>query len=250
MFTDTLFSKVTSKSGNRCAQVFVTRADFTRVYPMKKKSQAHEALDLLHHQVGVPAVMIPDGAKELTSGDFAKKSRKAGSYLHPIEAYTPNHNRAESAVRELKSADRRNRRHSGSFPEYWDHSMELSALIRSHTALDLYDLQGQTPEAHLTGDTPDISHLSEFGWWDFVWYINPKDATGEIRNLGKYLGPASDVGQALCAKILTEKGDYVSRTSVFPLSLEDENSPVVKEQKESFIQSVKDHLKSPCDLKT
>jgi hypothetical protein len=43
MFTNTMFSKVKSKRGNTCAQVFWTAEEWTRVYPMKKKSEAHEA---------------------------------------------------------------------------------------------------------------------------------------------------------------------------------------------------------------
>ena len=79
MFTDTLFSKIVSKAGNTCAQVFCTGIDFTRVYPMKTKCDAHEALDLNHHEIGVPAVMILDGAKELTLGKFAQKCKKGWS---------------------------------------------------------------------------------------------------------------------------------------------------------------------------
>jgi hypothetical protein len=40
--------------------------------------------------------------------------------------------------------------------------MELMAAIRSHTALNLYSLQGETPHTVLTGDTGDISHICEF----------------------------------------------------------------------------------------
>ena len=70
MFTDTLFSKIVSKAGNKCAQVFGTDIDFTRVYPMKTKGDAHEALDLNHYEIGVPALMISDGAKRANSGQI------------------------------------------------------------------------------------------------------------------------------------------------------------------------------------
>ena len=39
----------------------------------------------------------------------------------------------------------------------WDHCVEIEALIRSHTALDIYELQGQVPETLLSGKTADIS---------------------------------------------------------------------------------------------
>jgi hypothetical protein len=37
---------------------------------MKKKSEAHETLSLLHARDGVPNVMIMDGAPEQTMGEF------------------------------------------------------------------------------------------------------------------------------------------------------------------------------------
>ena len=98
----------------------------------------------------------------------------------------------------------------------WDLCLELQALIRSHTALDLYELDGDTPETNLTGDTPDISHICEHAWYDWVWYLDPPDFDMEIRKLAKWLGPSHDIGQAMCSKLLTKKGQIVCRASVFP----------------------------------
>ena len=44
----------------------------------------------------------------------------------------------------------------------WHHCMELMAELRSNTALELKNLNGDTPLTRLTGDTPNISHLVEF----------------------------------------------------------------------------------------
>ena len=46
MFSDTLISSITSKDGNKYAQVFCTDYGWTRAFPMKRKSEAHEALSL------------------------------------------------------------------------------------------------------------------------------------------------------------------------------------------------------------
>jgi hypothetical protein len=64
MFTNTMFSKVKSKRSNTCAQVFLTAEGWTCVYLMKKKSEAHEALSLLHQREGVPNLMVMDGSKK------------------------------------------------------------------------------------------------------------------------------------------------------------------------------------------
>jgi hypothetical protein len=75
MFTDTLKAGVSSWFRlNRYAQVFATRFGWVRVFPMQKKSQAHEALSLLVQRDGVPPVMIMDGSKEQTMGKFRQKA--------------------------------------------------------------------------------------------------------------------------------------------------------------------------------
>ena len=40
---------------------------------------------------------------------------------------------------------------TGSPNALWDHCIELEALIRSHTALDIYSLKGQVPETLMSG---------------------------------------------------------------------------------------------------
>ena len=89
MFSDTLFSSIVSKDGNKCAQVFCTDYGWTRVYPMKKKSEAHEALLLLFSCEGIPPVMITDGSKEQVQGQFRKKLADADCWLKQTEPYIP-----------------------------------------------------------------------------------------------------------------------------------------------------------------
>jgi hypothetical protein len=85
------------------AQIYCTDFEWVKVYQMKSKGDAHYTLDLLHHEYGAFHTMIQDNAKEMALGPFCEKLRRAGTVIAPIEAYTPNQNRAESAIRELKS---------------------------------------------------------------------------------------------------------------------------------------------------
>jgi Reverse transcriptase (RNA-dependent DNA polymerase) len=239
MYTDTLIGKTKSLQGNQYAQVFATPFHWVAVIPMEKKSQAHYTLDTLFQKVGVPRVMIPDNAKELTEGHFKKKVQRASARLHPIEPHTPNANRCEDVIRELKRAYRRTMIETNCPQCFWDLCLQYTAAVRSHTALSIRDLEGEVPVTVLTGDTPDISHLVEFGWYEWCWYISPEDVTLLRKSLGRYLGPSSDVGDALCARILTAKGTIVVRTSIFPLSDEETRSAEVSAQKQSFEESVK-----------
>ena len=80
----------------------------------------------------------------------------------------------------------------------WDHCIECQALIRSHTALDTCGLEGQLPETIMMGETADISNLCEYEWFEWVMYLNPNETYPEDKmRIGRYLGPAIDVGSAM-----------------------------------------------------
>ena len=67
---------------------------------MAKESQAHEGLSLLFQREGVPNVMVMDGAREQTMGEFRKKCREVGTRVRQTEPHTPWSNAAEAAIRE------------------------------------------------------------------------------------------------------------------------------------------------------
>ena len=125
----------------------------------------------------------------------------------------------------------------------WDYCLEWCALVRSHTALNIKALNGQVPATRMTGDTADISHLAEFGFYDWVWFVDTKNSDGleqtgepskQKKRLGRYLGPAENVGSAMCGTVLTEKGTRLDRTSIYPLSVEDKHNDSVIERKHNF----------------
>ena len=248
MYTDTLVGRCKSLMGNNYAQVYVTPFHWIAVDPMEKKSDAHYTLDALFKRVGVPRVIIPDNAKELTEGWFRKKALRVGAAIHPIEAHTPNANLAEHGIRELKRTFRRMMLAKNSPECLWDLCLQYAAAVRSHTALTVRELEGEVPATRLLGDTADISHLAEFGWYDWVWYLSPEDIKMERKSLGRYVGPSTDIGDALCARILTEKGRFVSRTSVFPLTEEEQRSEAVKERQEQYELSLKEALGKRFEL--
>jgi hypothetical protein len=53
--SDTFKSNVKSLRGNKYVQLFCNRANFCTSYPLKKKSDAHHALDRFLHDIGVPS---------------------------------------------------------------------------------------------------------------------------------------------------------------------------------------------------
>jgi hypothetical protein len=150
----------------------------------------------------VPLSIIMDGSKEQTMGEFRKKTRAAGCRIKQTEPYSPWQNAAESAIRELKRVAGRKMIESKCPRWLWDHCIELESMIRSSTALDSYELNGQVPETIVSGQTADISPFVEYSWYDWVKYY---DKTASFPNpkelIGRWLGPTVDLGPAMTAKI-------------------------------------------------
>ena len=94
----------------------------------------------------------------------------------------------------------------------WDHCIELEALIQSNSINRIYMMNGQVPETIMKGTTADISHISEFGWYDWVMFCDNTPTFPEDKMiLGRYLGPATDVGPIMTSKILKSIGQIIYR---------------------------------------
>ena len=116
-------------------------------------------------------------------------------------------NAAESAIRELKKAAGRKMVRAGAPKPFWADAIELEAYVRSNTAHDIYILQGKVPETLMSGETSDISQFCEFAFYDWIMFRDqPVAFPDDNPVLGRYLGPAIDVGPALTAKILEQMG--------------------------------------------
>jgi hypothetical protein len=78
LFTNTLIPNPPSTHGNKHdAQVYCNDLEGSCLYPMKKKSKAHETLSLLLKCDGAPTSLVSDGVKEETLGEFCCKAREA-----------------------------------------------------------------------------------------------------------------------------------------------------------------------------
>jgi hypothetical protein len=84
IYTDTMFSTILSRQGNKADQIFCTDFGFVRAFPMKKEKEAHEALYLLFNRDGVPNVMVMDGAKAQVEGELIIKLRDSGCHIKQI----------------------------------------------------------------------------------------------------------------------------------------------------------------------
>jgi len=157
LFSDTLEATVKSTRGNKYAQVFASKVGWARAFPMAKKSQAHEGLSLLFARDGVPPAVIVDGSKEQNLGEFKRKARQADCHIKQTEPYSPWSMAAEGCIRELKRGAGRKMVKTKTPLRFWDDCIELEAYIRSNTAHDIFELNGEVPETIISGETSDIS---------------------------------------------------------------------------------------------
>ncbi len=169
-FTDTLFAGTPSHSGNKCAQAYSTSFGWARAHSMTRKGEAHETLSLLFHRDGVPPTMLFDGSKEQCKGDFKRKLCKADCHARQTEPHSPWQQATEGCICELKQGVSCKMFKTGSPWVLWDHCIELEALIHSSTSINVYMTNGKVPETIMTGSTTDISHICEFGWYDWVMF--------------------------------------------------------------------------------
>ena len=75
---------------------------WVRVYPMRLKSEAPDALKLLCQREGVPISLVVDGSKEQTLGEFRKYSRSVGIHLKQTLGYSSWMQACERTIREVK----------------------------------------------------------------------------------------------------------------------------------------------------
>ena len=242
LYGDTMFCpKIPSVRGYTMAQIFATDFGWSRCYPMKRKGEAHEALSLLFAREGVPPKLIIDGAKEMKLGEFARKCKEASCYLRSTEPYSPWSNSAEREIRELKKGAARKLARSGAPKRLWCFALEYESYVRSHTALDIFKLDGRVPETVVSGETADISPFCEFGFWDWVKFRDSGVAfPTDSLVLGKYLGPSIDVGPAMTQRVMKANGEVEDRSTLRLLTPEECMSDALRAEQEKFLASVCD----------
>jgi hypothetical protein len=206
---------------------------------MKKESEAHEALSFIFHRDGVPNVMVMDGSKAQTEGQFRRKLRDAGCHIKQTEPHTQYTNMGEGGICELKRGVGHKMLRSGCPKRLWDDRIIREAYVRSHTSLDIFGLDIQVPEKKFKVETVDISTIAEYAW--YVW-IKFRDTVAKLPvskiQLGRDLGAAIDIGPAVARKILKNNGSLMYRTSVRSLTPDEIQSPTEKKEREDFVIAI------------
>ena len=246
-FMDTLIAAKKggkSRRGNTCMQLFVTDKGYVYVVPMKHRRDAHKAMKMFLKRVGAPDAIVCDGAKEFY-GETKKLCNEAGTTLRHLERGTPWSNRAELYIGIIKKAVKRDLQESDCPMCLWDYCAERLAKVNNVTAKDLFQLEGQTPEYHVTGKEPDISNICQFEWYQWVYFYDGNEQfPGPTKVLGRALGPAINAGNEMAQWVLKCNGQVVPRRTCRELNTEELNSPVEAKKREIFDKAIRDSMGS------
>ena len=70
----------------------------------------------------------------------------------------------------------------------------------------------------MKGTGAGISNISEYKWYEWVKYLDTACTyPADKWVLGRYLGPAPDVGSMMTSKIMRHTGDHIPRSTLRPL---------------------------------
>jgi hypothetical protein len=161
--------------------------------------------------------MIRDNAKMQASNIWTDYLRRYWVKDQFTEPYHENQNPFERAFSNHKAKIERVMIDTGCDPKAWFIAACHVADISNHTASET--LNYRTPLEARDGETPDISALVQFKFWELVYcrkhskYDFPNKAGNEA--LGRWLGRAIDYGDKMCYHILdVETQQIVVRSMV------------------------------------
>ena len=213
IYSDTFFSIAKSVCGYSCAQVFTDGYCFSSLYPLKSKGDAHYALMQFIHEVDIPKNLLTDRAPEEMHGEWGRIVKHYHIHHRTTESKSPWQNRSESEIRELKKLARHAMRTNQAPNSFWCFAVEWASRIRSLTAHDTAHLKTRTQEERVTGREQNVC-------------------------LGRWLGVAFGVCQAMTYWLLTAKRTVIVRSSVSPLSDINHRDPSISQIQKDFMTKI------------
>lgn len=241
LYSDTFSSNVTSTRGHTKTQGFVCGdAFYVMHYPMKSEKHAAQGLKEFVHTIGIPAQVHTDNAKVETLSEWKDFLASHWIKASVTEPYTAKQNKCEHEFGAVRIHARIVMEQTKCPEQLWDYVIQYVCYVRNRTARKA--LGDRTPIEVLTGDTPDISELFDFELYEPVSYLNNPDIKfpQAKRKLGRWMGIAESVGQAMCYYILNENGNIITRSTVG--KLENSELPAKRREIEELDTSIRRHL--------
>ena len=225
-YSDTMMSKIKSVRGHVCSQIYGNKFGFMKAYPMEShdKFNLGDSLTLLIQDVGVVQKLHTDNAPEMIGRKtpFFRRARKEGIDLTSIEPLRPDENYGEILVKRAKVLSAKLMVRKNVPLRLWCYSIEYCTELASLMVPNQYRNKGRSGYEMVFGTTPDISEYVEFDFYDHCWYWDsPQSYPHEKKQLGRWLGIAHRVGQAMVYYIMNSNGRVIARSTVVPLEPSD-----------------------------
>ncbi len=158
--------------------------------------------------------LVMDCAKEQVGKKttMMKTVRKHDINYRVTEPERHNQNRNEGVIREIKKKWFRVLGCKKVPKRLWDYGIKWVCEVMRMTTNSSRTLQGRTPLEEVIGETPDILKYLNYGFYDYVWFIeNPGYSE---RSFGRWLGVSHCVGSQMCYYFIKSNGKVELCTSV------------------------------------
>ena len=209
------------------------------------KADAYLQLNNFCREHGVPDPLITDMAGEETEGEWRRVVKENLIRQRTTEAYSPWQNTCEKEIGELKRHCSRISHRARVPAKLWCFTWLYTLKIRQHIARSTAN--DRTPYESLKGETPDISALIEFDYYNYVKVRLPKGFPNDDWILARWLGPAEGVGQGLTYYVIKDNGQVIARSTVRPLLPEEWTSEVEKTARLAFDKNLLEHIGEYAD---
>jgi hypothetical protein len=215
--TDTVYSDVPAVDcGHTSAQIFVGRGSLvTDIVGMSTDKQFVNTLEDNIRYWGAMDKLISDRAQLEISNRAKDLLRAMAIEDWQSEPGYQHQNFAEHRYNTLKSTSNTVISRFGA-PDYtWLLSLMYVCYILNHTATE--SLGWRTPLEKLNGQTPDISALITYHFWEPVYYMieDASFPSEPTERTGHFVGISEHVGNAMTYKILTnDTNKIIHRSSI------------------------------------
>ena len=215
--TDTLYSSTPAVfDGSTACQFFIGRKSVYRtVYPLgtSDKQFPRTLMDEIR-RYGCMDVLVSDNAKAEIGNKVKEILRQYCIDDYQSEPYKGNQNFAERGWMDTKIKVKIVMNYSNAPGECWLLCLEYVCFIQNHVAIK--SLGWRTPTEWLLGYTPDISPILQFEFYEPVYYqkYDGKFPESSDEEVGRFVGIATNVGNAMTFKILTKEKKVIHRSVV------------------------------------
>jgi hypothetical protein len=169
------------------------------VYPVQTDGAFPAILGEYIRTHGTPNKLFSDNAKAQQSAKVKEILRNFAVANASLEPHYQNQNATEREIQDVKKDMEMVMNLTNTPYEWWPLCVEYIALVKNHTACA--SLKNRTLVEVRTGQTPDVSKLLQYCWWEPVYFLDEEGT----ECLSRWAGVAEHVGDELTFIVVSDK---------------------------------------------